>query len=88
MMTNAQAPRHTLPLSLVVPGETVKLVEIRLGGGEKQRLQEMGLLLGSTIRIIKSDPTFGLIVSVCRDGRLALNHGTARKLFVCLEGNS
>lgn len=88
MTINTSVTRQTLPLSLATPGETVKLVEIRLRDGERQRLQEMGLLLGSSIRIIKSDPTFGLIVSVCRDGRLALNHGTARKLFVCLEGNS
>lgn len=83
---NALVSRPTLPLSLAAPGETVELVEIRLGGGEKQRLQELGLLPGSSLCIIKSDPTLGLIVSVCRDGRLALNHGTARKLLVCLEG--
>lgn len=88
MITKTSVSRQTLPLSLAAPGETVKLVEIRLGDNEKLRLQELGLFPGSCIRIVKSDPTFGLIVSVCRDGRLALNHGTARKLFVCLEGNS
>jgi Fe2+ transport system protein FeoA len=84
-MTNTRASSQTLPLSLAAPGETVTLVEIRLGSVEKQRLQELGLIPGASVRIIKSDPAFGLIVSVCRDGRLALNHGTARKLFVCLE---
>lgn len=84
-MTNTVASYQTLPLSLAAPGETVTLVEIRLASDEKQRLQELGLAIGSSVRIIKSDPTLGMIVSVCRDGRLALNHGTARKLFVCLE---
>lgn len=84
-MTNTRASSQTLSLSLAAPGETVTLVEIRLGSVEKQRLQELGLIPGASVRIIKSDPALGLIVSVCRDGRLALNHGTARKLFVCLE---
>jgi Fe2+ transport system protein FeoA len=85
MITNSVAPSHTLPLSLAAPGETVRLVEIRLVGDEKQRLQELGLLPGSSLRVVKSDPTFGMIISIRHDGRLAVNHGTARKLIVCLE---
>lgn len=42
MTTNTSVTRQTLPLSLAAPGETVKLVEIRLLDGERQRLQEMG----------------------------------------------
>lgn len=88
MIANSVSPRATLPLTLAAPGETVELVEIRLGGTEKQRLQELGLLPGSSLRVVKSDPTFGLIVTLRQDGRLALNHNTARKLIVCLEGSS
>lgn len=78
--------RPTLPLTLVAPGESAELVEIRLGSAEKQRLHELGLLPGSSVRVIKSDPLDGMIVTVRQDGRLALNHTTARKLMVCLEG--
>ncbi len=78
-----QKPR--LPLTLAAPGETVTLVEIRLSGDEKQRMQELGLLPGTKLRIVTTDPTLGLIISLHHDGRLALNHSTARKLIVCLE---
>lgn len=85
MMTNTPSPGTPLPLTLTAPGETVRLVEIRLSGDEKQRLLELGLIPGTSIRVIKSDPSLGLIVSVRHDGRLALNRGTARKLIVYLE---
>jgi len=85
MMSNPLNPRPTLPLTLVAPGETAELVEIRLGGDEKQRLQELGLLPGSSVRVVKSDPTFGLILAVRQDGRLALNRSTAHKLIVRME---
>lgn len=75
----------TLPLSLAAPGETVELIEIRLKTEEKQRLQDLGLLPGTPIRIVKSDPTFGLIITLRQDARLALNHSTARKLIVRME---
>jgi Fe2+ transport system protein FeoA len=88
MMSNVLNQRPTLPLTLVAPGETAELVEIRLGAGEKQRLQELGLLLGSSVRVIKNDPIVGLIVTVRQDGRLALNRSTANRLVVCLEGGS
>jgi Fe2+ transport system protein FeoA len=80
--------RPTLPLTLVAPGETVELVEIRLGGDEKQRLQELGLLPGTSIQIIQNDSTFGLIVAIRKDGRLALNRSTAHRLIVRMEGST
>ncbi|MEO8391567.1 MAG: FeoA family protein [Chloroflexota bacterium] len=84
-MSDTFAPRASLPLTLVAPGETVELVEIRLSGDEKQRLQELGLLPGTSIRVVKSDPLGGLIIAVRHDGRLALNRSTAHKLIVCME---
>ena len=87
MMSRILTPRPTLPLTLVAPGETAELIEIRLSTDEKQRLQELGLLPGSSVRVIKSDPIVGLIVSVCQDGRLALNRSTAHRLIVSLEGH-
>jgi len=87
MISNVLNQHPTLPLTLVAPGESAQLVEIRLGADEKQRLQELGLLPGSSVRVIKSDPIVGLIVAVCQDGRLALNRSTAHRLIVSLEGH-
>ena len=84
MIPDATNPRATLPLAFVSPGESAELVEIRLGRYELQRLQALGLLPGVLLRVIQSDPVRGLIVSVRRDGRLALDRATAQKLLVTL----
>ncbi len=47
--------RPVMPLSLVAPGETVEVVELRVPDAERQRLQELGLLPGVSVRVIKSD---------------------------------
>ncbi|MBK8027596.1 MAG: ferrous iron transport protein A [Chloroflexi bacterium] len=86
MTPTLSSSRPTLPLTMAIPGETVELVDIQLERTEKQRLRELGLLPGSSLRVIKSDPTHGLIVAVRQDGRLALNRSTAHKLLVCLIG--
>lgn len=77
--------RTSLPLTLAAPGEMVEVVEIRLHGDEKQRLQELGLTPGASVRVIKCDPVNGLIIAVRHDGRLALNRGIAHKIVVCME---
>lgn len=83
-MPPAAQSRSALPLTLLSPGETAELVEIRLSGSEKQRLHELGLLPGSAVRVVKNDPALGLIISVRQDGRLALNRSTAQRLMVKL----
>jgi Fe2+ transport system protein FeoA len=84
-MTSVLSRRPTLPLTMVSPGEMVELVEIRLNSDAKQRLHELGLTPGASIRIVKNDPMHGMIISVRRDGRLALDRATAHKLLVSLE---
>lgn len=74
-----------LPLTLVAPGETAEVLEIRLHGDEKQRLQELGMTSGSLIRVVKTDTANGVIIAVRHDGRLALNRSTAHKIIVCLQ---
>ena len=74
-----------LPLTLAAPGETAEVLEIRLHGDEKQRLQELGMTLGSLIRVVKSDAANGVIIAVRHDGRLALNRSTAHKIVVRLQ---
>ncbi len=85
MTTDARTAQPTLPLSLVGSGESAEVIEIRLNVAEKQRLQELGILPGTPLRVIKNDPETGLIVAVRQDGRLALNRNTAHKLIVRME---
>ncbi len=77
--------RPVMPLSLVAPGETVEVVELRVPDAERQRLHELGLLPGVSVRVVKSDASTGLILALHQDGRLALNRGTAHKLLVSLK---
>ncbi len=85
MPAKALNTRPVMPLSLVSPGETVEVIELRVGDAERQRLHELGLLPGMSVRVVKSDPSTGLILAVHHDGRLALNRSTAHKLLVSLK---
>ena len=42
MMVNESVLRQTMPLSLVVPGESVEFIDMRVEGVLRQRLNEMG----------------------------------------------
>ena len=42
MIVNERALRQTMPLSLVVPGESVEFIDMRVEGVLRQRLNEMG----------------------------------------------
>lgn len=70
------------PLALISTGESVTLLEIRLPQEEKQRLHALGVSVGGTLRVVKSDFETGLIVALRGDTRLALNRRTAQKLIV------
>ncbi len=70
-----------MPLSMVSPGEEVRLVDIRGGWGIRRRLADMGLTPGETLRIVQSGSSGPLLVAV-RDFRLALGRGMAHKIIV------
>jgi Fe2+ transport system protein FeoA len=75
--------RPSLPLSLVAAGEVVEVMEVK--GSEKQRLQELGLLPGAIVQVVKSDAAAGLIVAVRHDGRLAIGRSAAHNILVCMK---
>ena len=74
--------KQVLPLSLVTPGETVELVDIREQCAVRQRLGELGLTPGAVVRIIQSDPANGMILAIREDARLAIGRSTAHKIMV------
>jgi len=71
-----------MPLTMVTPGEAVKLIIIHGGQGVRRRLADLGLTPGTEIRVIQSDSTGQLIIGFKDDARLALGRGMAHKIQV------
>lgn len=70
----------TLPLTMISPGQTVKLVEIATGRKLKHRLTELGLTPGVELEVMQ-DQGGPLLLSVY-NSRLALGRGMAHKIMV------
>jgi len=70
-----------MPLSMVSPGEVVKVVAVRAGWGLQRRLADMGLTIGVQVRVINSQRP-GPVVLDIRGSRLALGYGIAHKIMV------
>ncbi len=71
-----------MPLSMVTPGESVRLVSIRGGRRIRQRLADLGLTPGTTLRVVQANAWGPLIVAFKDDARLALGRGMAHKIEV------
>lgn len=74
-------PNAIKPLTLAIVNQDVTVVRIKLDDKEIARLSELGLRIGSTIRVLQSSPEGALLVAV-GDGRIGLNFETAQKLYV------
>ena len=70
-----------IPLSMVSPGEEVRLVAIQGGWGVRRRLADMGLTPGEKLWVVQSGYSGPLLIAV-RDSRLALGRGMAHKIMV------
>jgi ferrous iron transport protein A len=71
----------TMPLTMATPGEDVRLVNIRGGRKMKQRLADLGLNIGMTVRVVNGKHRGPLIVAV-KDSRLAIGWGMAHRIIV------
>ncbi len=69
-----------LPLTMISPGQTVKLIEISTGRKLKHRLTELGLTPGVELQVMQ-DQGGPLLLSVY-NSRLALGRGMAHKIMV------
>ena len=72
---------HLIPLAMVCPGEEVKIVSLRAGRGLAQRLADMGLVRGRTIKVVSSHMPGPLMIGM-RGSRLVLGCGVAQKIMV------
>lgn len=70
-----------MPLAMVSPGEVVTVVNVRAGKGLTRRLADMGLVPGTTLRVINSQTPGPIIVEV-RGSRLVLGYGIVQKVMV------
>ena len=75
-----------LPLAMINPSEEVTVAEIRGGRGLVQRLADMGLTTGTTLKVINSQMPGPVLIDL-RGSRLALGHGVALKVMVEITGN-
>jgi len=71
----------TFPLTMASHGEVVKIVAIRAGWGLTRRLADMGVLPGTTVKVVRGHMPGPVVVEV-KGSRLALGHGMAHKIMV------
>ncbi|MFC2045422.1 ferrous iron transport protein A [Chloroflexota bacterium] len=74
----------SVPLTMVGHGESATLVAIQASSGLARRLADMGLVPGTTVRIINSHMSGPVLIEV-KGYRLALGHGIAQKIMVDIK---
>ena len=70
-----------MPLSMVQPGQKVRLVAVRAGRGLRARLAEMGLIPGVELEVINSGSAGPFIVAI-KQSRIMLGRGMAHRIVV------
>jgi Fe2+ transport system protein FeoA len=70
----------TLPLTMAVPGQPVKLVEVSGGVRLVRRLAELGLTPGVELEVMQNEA--GPLLLCVRDTRLAIGRGMAHRMIV------
>ena len=73
--------KQKMPLTMVRPGQKVKLLAVNAGRGLKSRLASMGLVPGVELVVMNSAFAGPLLVSV-KDSRIMLGRGLAQKIMV------
>ena len=71
-----------MSLSMISPGERVRLIAIWGGHAVRKRLAELGLTPGTVLWVVQADIYGPLIVAVKNDARLVLGRGIAHKIQV------
>lgn len=78
--------RHPSPfkneLARIRPGRSVRIIGIEGGWHMRQRLNQMGIHIGDTIRVSQAGAFRGPMLIEIRGSRLALGCGMARKIRV------
>lgn len=76
------APRQIITLDRLVPGISARVVRITAKGAVKRRIQDMGIMQNSEIRVQKKAPTGDPIEVKVKDYSLALRGSEANDIIV------
>lgn len=72
--------KNTYPLAMASVGDDVSIISFNSRGRLQQKLQDLGLTIGSQVKVLKNDLGSSLLLAV-GDTRIALGHGTAHKIM-------
>jgi len=75
-----------IPLTAVFSGQQARIVSIDAGKGIREHLINMGLDVGSKVKVIKHGAPGPFLVSV-KETRLAIGQGMVQKIMVFVEGS-
>lgn len=83
---NIQVELTEMMLTKAPAGENVVISSVRAGRGLKRRLNDMGLLPGTEVKIINNERP-GRVVLEVRGSRLAIGYGVASKVVISTAGS-
>ena len=69
-----------MPIGLAPINEDVKIVKVLVDEKTKKHLESLGVIVGSSVRVISS--VNGGVVIAIKDGRLALDRSISSKILV------
>ena len=61
--------------------EPAVVVRMKMEAGEQRRLDELGLHVGSAVRVLAGATGEGILIAV-GDGRIGVNYDVARQIYV------
>lgn len=73
---------QSLPLSSLAPGSAAKVAEIKVASSSRPRLMEMGLLVGTSIELIRFAPMGDPVEIKVRGYHLTLRRHEADQILV------
>jgi ferrous iron transport protein A len=82
-MNDAGRVDRLLTLSLVAPGQRVRVLDVRANQKTSHRLHDMGIVRGATISVVQDDG--GALLVAVGDTRLGLDRSLAHRVQVLIE---
>ena len=73
-------------LSDLEPGQEGKVVRIEGRGATRRRIMDMGIVRGSTVKVIRRAPLGDPVEFELRDYKLSLRKREAENVYVSMEG--